>query len=626
MSESSCSQVDMQEEIQTPNSTGCPMDGQYADQSSLEPEDMLCCPHHRRMVSEYVTTESGGQELHIYYGEKDITFDEPELFQFGESLAAHERFVARDATNWGAGYDWSRVRELLSQLLTGGILERSTANDSDRSEPFPMQEKARPSPLPPAQTSMPRTWVDCEAITSELTGRPLEVGYLESVIPIYRVAHIALDTEGRQVGEANVFPAQLRLDIPTEWRTCMYKGSRFQDHNPINVTALKSMKEHWKPTMVAVQRIREAYLRRFQKDRTGWTVGDLERLSAVVLTLPAFLLMRANNRVENGRLHPVLSSMFRVTDGVRMVMHYMLFIDVNEPTRPPDSPITSKEIFSYAERNAVFLSDHGVCAGPRVMIEEFLRILVDGESIEGAESVVLDDPLESALTSIEPAFDYALYGLQLHAIVFVLWNILTRTYEQLCAIVETWPAEKSEFFAKFRRRLYDAVTFMRTHSYIGTEESRMRRDQVFADMYAKSACGLGFSSSPTTLSERLTPVWEAHDGEVLEQLCSLLQQRLCLGTAPENSAIESLAGCVMDYLRQERAVVRAAWEIQQRINHLLGRSSPGRPLTGWDLYIYYELQEARRRPPYLLAVLKEEIGVRINITHDTIQITDSMTG
>lgn len=626
MNESLYSQVGMHDEGQAPNISGCPMDGQYADQNLLEPEDQLSCPHYRRMVSEYVTTDSGGQELHIYYGERDITFDEPELFQFGEGLATHEWFVARDATNWGAGYDWSRVRELLSRLLTEGILERSSANDSDRSEPVPMQEKVRLSPLPPAQTSVPRSWVDCETIMRELTGRPLEVGYLESVIPIYRVAHIALDTEGRQVGEANVFPAQLRLDIPTEWRACMYKGSRFQDHNPINVTALKSMKEHWKPTMVVVQRIREAYLHRFPKARAGWTVGDLERLSAVVLTLPAFLLMRAKNRVENGQLHPVLSSMFRVTDGVRMVMHYMLFIDVNEATRPPDAPMTSKEIFSYAERNAVFLSDHGVCAGPRVMIEEFLRILVDGESVEGTESVVLDDSLESALAEIEPAFDYALYGLQLHAIVFVLWNMIMRTYDQLCAIVQTWPSEKSELFGKFRRRLYDAVTFMRAHSYIGTEESRMRRDQVFADMYAKSASGLGSNSSPTPLSESLTPVWEAHDGEVLEQLCSLLQHRFCLGTASENLAGKVLSDCVMDYLRQERAVVRAAWEIQQRINQLLGRPSPGRPLTGWDLYMYYELQEARRRPPYILAVLKEGIEIQINITHDSIEITDRMTG
>ena len=74
---------------------------------------------------------------------------------------------------------------------------------------------------------MPRTWFECEAITRELTGHPLELGYLEAIVPIYRVAHIALDAEGRQVGEANVFPKPLRLDIPTEWRTCPHPGKPF---------------------------------------------------------------------------------------------------------------------------------------------------------------------------------------------------------------------------------------------------------------------------------------------------------------------------------------------------------------------------------------------------------------
>src|SRR5574337_1679761 len=149
MNESLRRQIDMQDGVQTPTISGCPMHGHHGDQSSLEPEDKLFCPHYRRMVSEYVTIESGGQELRIYYGEKEITFDEPGLFQFGEGLAAHERFVARDATSWGGGYHWSRVRELLSRLLDEGILERSTVNAPDMSEPFPMQDAVRQSPLPP---------------------------------------------------------------------------------------------------------------------------------------------------------------------------------------------------------------------------------------------------------------------------------------------------------------------------------------------------------------------------------------------------------------------------------------------------------------------------------------------
>ena len=141
----------------------------------------------------------------------------------------------------------------------------------------------------------------------------------------------------------------------------------------MNVTALRSMNKYWTPMMVALRRIRQAYLHRFPQASRGWTVGDLERLSTLVLTVPAYLLMREPPRVENGQLHPLLSSMFRITDGVRMTMHHMLFTPTNENPLPPDAPMTSAELYAYAERNNVFLSDHGVCAGPRTMIEEFLQ-------------------------------------------------------------------------------------------------------------------------------------------------------------------------------------------------------------------------------------------------------------
>ncbi len=202
----------------------------------------------------------------------------------------------------------------------------------------------------------------------------------------------------------------------------------------MNVTALKSMGKHWTQMMVALLRIRDAYLCRFPQAQHGWTVGDLELLSTLVLTVPTYLLMRTQQRVENGHLHPVLSSMYRVTDGVRMIIHHMLFTPTYEPTLPPDAPMTSAEIYAYAERNRVFHSDHGVCAGPRAMIEEFLHVLVDGKPVEGAESVVLDAPVHAALEDLNPAFDYCLYGLQAYAVVFSLWPTMSRTYERLLAL------------------------------------------------------------------------------------------------------------------------------------------------------------------------------------------------
>lgn len=42
-------------------------------------------------------------------------------------------------------------------------------------------------------------------------GRPLELGFLEAMLPVHRVAHPAIDAEGRHVGESNVFPDSMRM-------------------------------------------------------------------------------------------------------------------------------------------------------------------------------------------------------------------------------------------------------------------------------------------------------------------------------------------------------------------------------------------------------------------------------
>src|SRR5262249_48981791 len=101
-----------------------------------------------------------------------------------------------------------------------------------------------------------------------------------------------------------------------------------------------------------------------------------------------------------------------------------------EAALAPDAAMTSAEIYAYAERHALFHTTYGVCAGPKAKIDEFLRVLVDGHPIPDAESVVLDGPVQAALDELEAAFDYCLYGLQAHALVFSLWPAMRSTSEQ----------------------------------------------------------------------------------------------------------------------------------------------------------------------------------------------------
>ncbi|NOT11715.1 MAG: hypothetical protein HOP23_07795 [Methylococcaceae bacterium] len=589
--------------------------------NSLNADDELVFPLHKRVIVQYSKDSSGSRELHLYYGDKEISFDEPELFEFGENLAKQSRFVAKTATEWGQCYDWPRIQRLLEQLIDEGILQY--ADDTDV-EPIITPEDKQPSPLPPAFTSVPHTWLECEAITSVLTGRTLDLSYLELVIPVFRVAHIAMDAEGRQIGEANVFPKALRFEIPTEWRICPYPGSRYLDERPMNITALKCMRTNWSQMMVALLQIRNAYLQRFPLGPEGWTVGRLEAFSTLVLAVPTYLLMRHRQRVPNGELHPALSSLFRVTDGLRMIMHQMIFVPFGEPTRPAHTPITSTEIYEYSERNHAFSSEHGVCAGPKPMIDEFLNVIVNGEPIKDAEAVILDPQVQIALDNINPAFEYGLYGHMAHVTVFSIWPVMTRTYEQLWEIIESWPANKTDTLATFHQHLQTQIHILKTRTYHATEDLRANRQRGYSDIYNYCVIGLGLEHEQKSLTEQIAPVMQTRHKRVLKQLRTILQRKCGMLHTPKNRDIENLLTCLMNYFLQAQAILRLAEESQMAINKLLGRPSPLHAFDVADINIHNLLNgDAEKRLAYLTDVIEELFNIRITIAKDSIEITEN---
>jgi hypothetical protein len=308
--------------------------------------------------------------------------------------------------------------------------------------------------------------------------------------------------------------------------------------------------------------------------------------------VPTYLLVRTQGRVANGELHPALSSMFRVTDGLRMTTHQMLFVPVGEATLSPDARITAREVYGYAERNYAFHSTHGVCAGPRTMIEEFLAVLIDGQAAREDEPVVLDAAVEDALRSIDSAFDYGLYGLQAHAVVFSLWPVMTRTYERLSRIAEEWPGELSGTVVKLREHLRGRMETLKNESLHATEEWRDNRERVYAHIFEECAAGLG-ESTGRTLNERFAPV-AAEQAQVSARLRAIVEPRLGGGAAD--------AGV-------ERIVERAA---------------PSRPFNAKDIDIHVLLQaDEARRLPYLINELEPLLGLRVEITKDSIDITES---
>ena len=489
----------------------------------------------------------------------------------------------------------------------------------------------RPSPLPAAPAAQPRSWLEGEALMRELTGRPLELGYLEAVVPVFRIAHAALDTEGRQVGESNVFPKALRVEVPTQWRACIYSGTRYQPTRPMNVSALRSMRAHWEPMMAMLRAIRAAYLRRCPLPASGWTVGHLERLATVVLSVPTYALMRRDDRVAHTSLHPVLSSMFRVTDGVRMTMHQMMFVPIGEPTRRADAPISAAEVLAYAERNYSFHSEHGVCAGPQAMVEEFLRVLVDGEPAtsrdEGLAMVQREPALLRELGRIDEAIDYGLRGLQTHAAVFSLWPAMARTYERLGQIARDWHGPRTPAAKAWIERMAVHMKVLRDSTYLGQESWRVEREGVYAEMYAASGAGLGFHQPDDALQRLLAPRADGVDGIAIGRLAARLGTALSLRGGEALSERHAIAAALLDHCARVRSVLSLAQALQVGVNARLGRAQPLRPLEAADLDVHQRLiaSEAPRLPD-LLHEIEAVFALRVRITHAAVEIEDPNDG
>lgn len=582
--------------------------------AGVMPASSLILPHARSALLQQSREDDGSPLLTLFHGDKEVTFDDPVQFEFARKLVEGKPFLARDAANWG-GIGWQMAQELLSALVEEGVLvPAGEAVLQDRHDNTPM-----PSPLPSAPMARARSWMDADSLMLELTGSELDIAYLELVVPIFRTGHLFVDRDGRQVGEANVFPATARIDVPTDWRGCPYAGNRYQAEKPMNVTALRAMRKHWRQVMALAVNIRASYLARFPEARQGWTVGDVERLTVAVLALPSFLMLRCDAPLANGDLHPALSNLFRVTDGLRMVMHQMLFLPLHEQMKRPDAPVTAGETLDYADRNYSFHSDHGVCAGPRFMVQDFLGVLLDGAEPQGGFDPQIDPELIAALNCIEPAFDYAMLGLQAYGAVFSLWPAMTRTYEALHRLLDSQSASASPEAAAVARRFQDHFDALSFRSFLASEDWREHREAVYDDMFARCTAAVSGSAPPAPLSAIIAPI-AAREGQSRAALAAAAAARFGPGS-------EALAGefadLVMEFLLRGQRIVALAEEIQAETAELLHREAPGHRLSLQQLNLHNVLMgEDVRTVPFLPDELARLFGVEIHVDAEEIEIRE----
>ena len=385
--------------------------------------------------------EDGQRVLTLFYNEKEVTFDDPALIPFGERLLKETRFVAEHTRAWSEdGYAWETVSELLEALVEEGILERET------------EAPAAPSPPPTFEDrgsiANARAWTpeSCITLSTEIFHLPVEPGNLESLMRGVRIAHPALDVGGRQVGEANVFPTELRLDLPTQRRACPYSGSRHEHELPMNVTGLEPVKKCWREVLHNLEVLKAEYFRLRPAATAGLTVLDLYVLASAILSIPTFMMFRAKDRTANGELPLEISSLFRVMDGTRITARDML-VTLSKQYGPDTVPEAAR-FFHYADRELLLVADRGVCAGPPAMIETFLEAVMR-VAPEKAPRVTTE---ASRLGDVEPAMSYGIVACEIETITDQFWLRQGTIVDRLFAYVTALPT-KSEFEQDLLTRL-----------------------------------------------------------------------------------------------------------------------------------------------------------------------------
>jgi hypothetical protein len=574
----------------------------------LSPAEPLSVPHPKRLTCSHVTGEEGAGTLRLDYGRKEVLFDEAHLFPFGEQLANETSFTGARAMTWGPGYTWDELRPLLEALLEQGILQRGHVTADPRGIGLV------PSTVPPSVCPVARYWsiAECESITRELSGHAVELGHLEVFLPVYRVAHAALDADDRQVGEANVNPPMLRLDRETEWRVCQYPGGRYRDEMPMNITALKAMIKHWKPMMATLTELRAYVAARLGISRSPWTIGELHLLSCAVLALPAYQLMKHGGSTPQRPVHPVLSSLFRITDGVRMATIEMMHSI--ERTCSPDAPLRAAELYTRVEQQSLLISPTGVCAGPKNMIDDFLATAVDGLPAPGVTGAEVPAEVRELLSELPNAIDYACYGMQVWALSFSVWLAMSRAYEALLEILDA--AGDGIVLPRLRRDL-GAIEWKQ----IARDREREIHMAAYVTTYAHARHVARVPLGDPQLRTQIAPV-----GETSAHRTAARRLRHSLASRLPGGPVDRIVDVLVGYIREEQAILAAITPVVAAINTLLDRPRPERPVTVRDVHVNHFLKGNPEKFPYLFDSLDEALGIRIASTADAIEITDRALG
>jgi hypothetical protein len=566
--------------------------------AELQPSEVLYIPKRRRLTHSRIKNEEGQEVLHLFYGEVELIFDEPDLAPVGEKLMEVERFRAEEAMAWSnvASNEWEKIRDLLQALIDHQVLKRISESPEVSAETFPLKLGLAP------EGREPRTFSGhddrCPVLTEEGFGRAFDLGNLEVLVPVYRIAHPALDTDGRQVGENNVTPRTLFLDLPTQRRVCNFAGDRYQDALPMNTTAMKHMGKRWPELLSLTEQLRVALFARMPpRDPSSLRAGEVHLLAVCELASVGYVMVRGVDPVPNGQLDAGLAAMFRLVDGVRLVTTGM--VRATAGAHGCDRIVNAQGIADYADRFGVYRGTLGVCAGPPALIDEYLRVLLG----EASAPIEVEPTIAARVGDLEAAIDYGLLGQRVESVVRFLGASQGLLHERL-RVAFLGHSPRTELQDRVEAPIDAAHYPLLRVDYPLVETFTLEID-LSRWLFARAGEALPGKVDGASLDElmQLDPAAQAASQR---QLAEFFAHALPADKVVREPICSELAAVAADVFALERRCLRVVEREQGKLNERL-RRRPGRALTGLDLAAY----NTRRTGPPLHATLAEGLGVSV---------------
>jgi|GEM_PF-7053682 len=378
------------------------------------------------------------------------------------------------------------------------------------------------------------------------------------------------DDEGRPLGE-EMAPSAVQAGVPMEMRECPYAGSRRKHAHPMNVSSLRQFNQHWPAVVGGLAELRNAYLQGVKRPLEGpTTMIDLWKFSRLGIALPAWLLRRARAPMPDGQLPAVTAILYRMLLGINRVAHLQVLIIISAGLYEQMEALDPAVLYEFTDANDLFVGMNSVCAGPKGLIEDSFRVLIDGKPPANADvSVVraLIDPSFLEYGNLLMGMDAQknIFGASAASIIHVLAHRLSNPRPG-----EPAPGELAAALEAFQLQTQEQVSSLAREVAAADEEVRSRTlkdlERFRAELAQEQLALSGEALLPPS-----RPGERPSTAETVARVMALLEQ-----ARPVGPALRPFAETLVEYLELERDQLAVFEYLQARMDRVLGHAP--RPL------------------------------------------------